>query len=481
MNLRLRTLLAASFAGFAAFALAAAAAVILLARDGQESASYLVISVRSVESAEKIALELHELEHVSGAPADAAEQALLRDVAFNRAMIQSPAEGQIVVRLEGAIATLKTARAALAAEPQSQEKKAAMGEALARAHVEQSQLLQINLEQAREAEALTTRHGLRATRAAMGVAALLIAAMAALIWLVRSQLIRPLDSLREDIHRLALGEAGVRARERQTVEMRELASTFNQMAALLDEQRRGRAEILGRVAGALESPLGSLRVALENLSPGAPLPREDELRKLHAQVIRCSLQLEQRVVEFLDAARAEAGELPLSRARCDLRDLVRESVELFRGVSPAHSLELQAGGPVPARADAARVSQVLHALLALALRRAPGGGRIEVKLDTTPALARLSISARETSIPTGFEALFNDLRGLSNALRDVPGVLFGLDVSRKLIEAHGGRIQVDGQGSRYLLELPLALSGDDEAQPETRALPSSTASPAAQS
>ena len=457
MNLRLRTLLAGTFLALAGLAVLAALAMISLARDGEASASYLVDSVRSVESAERIALDLHELQHVGSAESDAAAQALVNDVAFNRLLIQSPAEEKIVIALEGEMAALLAARAEAT---RSESGRAKFELTLARTRDGQNALLQINLDQARGAEALTTQHGRKATRLAALAAALLIAAMGALLILVRNNLIRPLGALRENIQRLAMGESGVRTPERRAVELRELASTFNAMATLLDEQRRGRAEILGRVAGALEAPLASLRGQLERLSPGAPIPSEEEMRKLHAQIIRQSLQLEQRVVEFLDASRAEAGELPLQRAPCELRELVRESVELFRGVSPAHRFELTAPAPVTTIADQARLEQVLHALLALALRRAPGGGRIDVQVQARNGHAELSIAAIEAEAPGSFEAMFNDLRNLSVALRDVPGVLFGLDVSRKLIEAHRGHIEVDAQGTRFVVDLPLAESSD---------------------
>jgi len=474
MNLRLRTLLAGTFALLAALAVLAALAMLSLAQDAQWSASYLVDSVHSVESAERIAIDLHELEHDDSESPQAAGDALQRDLAVNRALIQSAEEEQIVVRLERTVETLLAARRQAARGPAERD---AFFRALGEAREGQHALLQINLEQARGAEQLSLRHGQRATRIAGAVAALLVVAMAALIFLVRRHLIRPLDQLRESIQRLALGESGVRAPSTSPVELRELASTFNAMAELLDEQRRGRAEILGRVAGALEAPLASLRAPLERLSPAAPLPDEAELRRLHARIVRDTLQLEQRVGEFLDAARADAGELPLCRARCDLTELVREAVELFRGVSPAHHIELELPPTLPADADATRLSQVLHALLALSLRRAPGGGRVDVRLRALDRSAELTISAAEAEATGSFESLFNDLRQLASSLRDVPGVLFGLDVSRKLVEAHGGRLALDSGGTRFVLTLPSAPPRVSAAVP----LPVATSSPAARS
>jgi signal transduction histidine kinase len=143
----------------------------------------------------------------------------------------------------------------------------------------------------------------------------------------------------------------------------------------------------------------------------------------------------------------------------DLRGVVRDAVALHEGMSPAHELVLHLPeAPVPVRCDATRISQVLNKLLSNAIKYSPEGGQVRVDLTATPEAAWIAVKDQGVGIPaTEQESIFEPFRR-SAATRDtIPGVGLGLAVSRRIIEAHGGLIEVEstqGAGATFRFCLP---------------------------
>jgi K+-sensing histidine kinase KdpD len=451
----LKALVGWTFVLLTLLAVGAAAVILTLGRYEQDTASYLVISVQSVLTAERIEGDLHRLERADALPGGGEELSLQDHVSESRRMIQSPAEEQIIDGLERSVATLLARRRERAAgRSDDAQVLRAVQEALG--HYEA--LLDVNLQQAAGAEQRAKERARRASLWGGAAATAMVAMMLALLAWAQLRLVRPLEQLRRSIRQMAQGETGVLASEDAPPELREAAVTLNAMARVIEEQQQGRIEFLGRVGESLAAPLHQIRDTLDQLALRPAALEEHAQRSLSSLLVQ-TRALERMVGEFLDASRIEEGQLRLQPERFDLREPAREAVELFRGLLASREFELVLPArPVLVYADATRMVQVLNNLLAVALRRSPSGSRLDLELAAEDGEAVLRARVQDGGA-LGFEDLFKVLHGLDDRLRGVPGAVFGLHACRKLIRAQGGRLEV-GPGNAVEIRLPLVAAPD---------------------
>src|SRR5205823_10408709 len=133
-----------------------------------------------------------------------------------------------------------------------------------------------------------------------------------------ARVLQPLAERGERRGQAATGEAGVRVGNSSAAELQEVARTFNAMAALLEQQKRDRLELLSRTAAQLEEPLARLRGATDALASHEPLP--DRAVSAASTAARELERLSRMLGEWLDAARLEEGTLELSREPIDCRE-----------------------------------------------------------------------------------------------------------------------------------------------------------------
>jgi two-component system CheB/CheR fusion protein len=191
--------------------------------------------------------------------------------------------------------------------------------------------------------------------------------------------------------------------------------------------------------------------------------------------------LAQLIEDLLDVSRIAAGKLAIEVRRVDLGAVVRAAVETIRESAAGKGLELDVDlpeTPAIARGDRHRLQQVVWNLLSNAVKFTPKGGRIAVKLETSPHGARIVVSDSGRGIsPQLLPRIFDRFRqGESVAARTHGGLGLGLAIVRHLVELHGGRVNAfsagEGTGSAFTIELPQAAAGStppgtDEESPST--------------
>ncbi|UCF38566.1 MAG: ATP-binding protein, partial [Acidobacteriota bacterium] len=122
------------------------------------------------------------------------------------------------------------------------------------------------------------------------------------------------------------------------------------------------------------------------------------------------------------------------------------------------------------RADGLRITQVLRNLVSNADKYSERDQPVEIRIETGDLMVRLSVRDFGNGMTQDQQAnLFKSFYRAAPA--DIPGTGLGLMISQKIIEKHGGSMEVwstPGKGTKVTFSLPLGLEGAPRV-PSTRA------------
>lgn len=234
-----------------------------------------------------------------------------------------------------------------------------------------------------------------------------------------------------------------------------------------DKAYRFKSEFVANVSHELRTPLNLIVGFSEMMATapesygGVPLPRA--YRGDMMATYRNACHLLELINDVLDLSQLEAGQLPLTRRRSDLREIVREAAGMVQGLADARGLDLQIAlpaEPLPLWLDRTRIRQVLLNLLTNAMRYTERGFvRVAVSADDAPAdFVTVSVADSGRGIdPANLHRAFDAFSRLDEAqIRDGSGL--GLAISKKFIELHDGQIAIEselGRGTTVRFRLPL--------------------------
>jgi signal transduction histidine kinase len=262
---------------------------------------------------------------------------------------------------------------------------------------------------------------------------------------------------------------GSRVPVRLTVTKR-LSGAGEQVGYLLiatDETRaievaRMKDEFVGMISHELRTPLSSILGYLELLRDDPQNPLSDEQLQFLAIAERNAQRLLRLVGDLLFTAQVESGHFPLDVHEVDLAAIVRASVETASPAADAAEVTLAETVPdavVAMHVDPVRIGQAVDNLVSNAIKFTPRGGLVAIGLHVDEREA--CISARDTGlgIPAAeVDRLFARFFRASTATRNaVPGVGLGLNITKAIITAHGGHMEVDsdeGAGTEFRIVLP---------------------------
>lgn len=245
--------------------------------------------------------------------------------------------------------------------------------------------------------------------------------------------------------------------------------------ALIDEAARVRAreeatrlkdDFLSAAAHDLKTPLTSIIATAQLLERRALRQPERPIDpQALARIVTEALRLRTLVIELLDAARTEQGNLLGRREAVDLTALAEEIGARHR--STLHQVSIAAPGPIVGTYDRARIAQLLENLVENAIKYSPAGGEVAIGIRTLGDQAEITVADRGIGIPAAdLPHLFERFhRGTNVDDRQFAGMGLGLYICRGIVEEHGGRISassVFGQGSTLLVTLPLQQDNGTE-------------------
>lgn len=289
---------------------------------------------------------------------------------------------------------------------------------------------------------------------------LLAVAIALLLtFFLSRRILAPVKALTQAARRLGKGDFSQRVHVRDKGEVGELAQSFNSMASDLERIEQLRRNMVADAAHELRTPLSNIRGYLEAIRDGIKKPDSGTIRSLDEE----ASSLSRLVDDLQELSLADAGELKLSCQKEDISKLIDEAVAALQPQAAAKGLMLAVNLPkkLPlVNVDSHRIKQVLRNLLENAVAHTGQGGGITVEAWQEGSQIKVSVVDSGKGIPARdllniFERFY---RVDKSRARATGGSGLGLTIAKRLVEAHGGRIEAQSKprkGSRFTFTLPL--------------------------
>lgn len=241
----------------------------------------------------------------------------------------------------------------------------------------------------------------------------------------------------------------------------ELLNTLASQAAIAIENARLflQSDLIAEFVHELRTPLASLSTAAHLLT--RPEMSEEQRTRTSQTIYEETLRLTEMASSFLDFSRLESGRVHFNYALFPVEPVIEECLNVMRSRAQERKqeIEFQSAKTLPTlAADRNKIKQVLLNLLSNAIKYTPVGGKITVEASQDAEHIRIAI--RDTGLgimEAELGRLFEKFYRSSSADRSTPGTGLGLAISKKIVDGHGGRIEVRskyGQGSTFTVVLP---------------------------
>lgn len=236
---------------------------------------------------------------------------------------------------------------------------------------------------------------------------------------------------------------------------------LQRLADALAEKNRMQSEFLFTLAHELRNPLAPIRSGLDLMRLRPAAQGNIEVQAMMRRQVDHMVHL---VDDLLDMARLSEGKVELRLEPVTLAQVIADAIEISVPLIEAGHHQLAQhlpATPVLLAVDRHRIAQVLSNLLNNAAKYTPPHGRIRIDAAIEDGSIVVAVSDNGIGIDAAMLPLVFDMYAQAHRHQGVGigGLGVGLNLVRRLVELHGGTVQVEsagaGQGSRFTVRLPL--------------------------
>ena len=286
---------------------------------------------------------------------------------------------------------------------------------------------------------------------------------------VGRRLVRDNRSLQKAVAELGAGVVPAADGPRLTAEVERVRNELRTTAAALAETRErerslesARRELVAWVSHDLRTPLAGLRAMAEALEDGVVDDPDIYVKRIISSVDR----LNRMVGDLFELSRIQAGELAHPTEHVALRDLVDDCVITLEPLAAANGVKLSASvdSPPSVLGSAPELTRALTNLVANGIRHTPNGGQVVVRAARSAGAVELRVRDECGGLPADhLERVFDvgfrgeEARTPQDGLHP-PGAGLGLAITRGIVEAHRGTVDVQNTdvGCEFRIVLPAA-------------------------
>ena len=314
----------------------------------------------------------------------------------------------------------------------------------------------------------------------IATASLLVVLLAVIAWLVTRQVVDPVRAAAQVAEQFSHGHLEQRVKVRGEDDLARLATSFNEMAASLEEQIHRLEDLsavqqrfVADVSHELRTPLTTIRMAADVLFEGRE--KYDPATARSAELLQTQLdRFETLLVDLLEISRHDAGVAVLEIDSVNLATLFSRAIEATTPLADRYGSELiltrdPEEGDFTVAADARRIDRVLRNLLDNAIEHGEGAP-IDIRIAASSSAVAITVRDYGVGLtPQAAAHVFDRFwRADPARARTTGGTGLGLAIATEDTRLHGGWLEVwgaPGRGACFRLTLPRDADDTLESSP----------------
>jgi PAS domain S-box-containing protein len=239
-------------------------------------------------------------------------------------------------------------------------------------------------------------------------------------------------------------------------------------------------EFVSTVSHELRTPLTSIRGSLGLLAGGAAGELPPQALSLLDIAGNNTERLLLLINDILDIEKIESGQMAFKFSNVPVKAFLEQSVKANQDYARQHHINLKlsnVNNDLKIHGDPDRLMQVMNNLLSNAVKFSPEDETVEIAVICFEGLVRISVTDHGSGIPKEFQPKLFEKFTQSDAsdTRQIGGTGLGLNITRAIVEKHGGNIDFTSQqdiGTTFYFELPV-LQGSSGGKKREELVPSS--------
>jgi signal transduction histidine kinase len=281
------------------------------------------------------------------------------------------------------------------------------------------------------------------------------------------------------VHRRATGDFPPRTIELMQTFAHQSVLALNNARLFREVEQKGRelaiandhkAQFFANMSHELRTPLNGMLGFSELLVDGLYGTLPDKATDVLDRIQKDGRHLLGLINDVLDISKIEAGQLSLSLSDYSIQSIVDSVVASTGSLAHAKGIEVRAVVPpqLPVgHGDDRRLTQVLLNIVGNAIKFTDNGF-VEVRVEVQDEHFKIAVEDTGPGIPPADQArIFDEFQQVDNSItREKGGTGLGLSIARRLVQAHGGQIDVHstiGVGSVFNIVLPVRASEQRQA------------------
>ncbi len=224
------------------------------------------------------------------------------------------------------------------------------------------------------------------------------------------------------------------------------------------------------VSHQLKSPLGTIAQYFEVILGGMAGKVEPKQKEMLSKARDRLEKLMELINDWLDLARMNRGQIVDRFKPLSLKKILTNIVEFMQPIAQRENLSLELirySGDDSVEGDEETLAQVFSNLITNAIRYNKSNGRIKVSISEKEESITVDVEDSGIGIPKeSLPYIFDQFYRVKSDKGNKPkGTGLGLSIAKKIVELHGGMIQVTselGKGSTFTVSLPKSKPGSDQ-------------------
>ncbi len=270
------------------------------------------------------------------------------------------------------------------------------------------------------------------------------------------------DQIGQAISNARLFEKVYRSSQMQEIKVQDRTKQLSTALEEVNKISKAKSEFISAVSHELRTPLTSIKGYAALLMTGKLGQIPEKVQERLDKINKHSDNLVKLINDLLDISRIESGRIEMKRNEYHLKPMIESVADLLgpqlkdKGI---HFVSEVPDGLPPLLVDGSQIERVFINLVSNAIKFTPADGTITIKVERNPD--HLLVSAADSGIGIKKEdlsKLFNEFYRVENEInQNVKGTGLGLALTKKIIEAHGGKIWVESQvnkGTTFFFTLP---------------------------